>query len=243
MKRFPTVALLLAALLPTCAFAADFEGVIQMSMTTGSHTTPMTFTEKPGFTRIDMAAAGGRVGGMIMDHAKQEMTILMPQQRMYMVQAIPQQVIAQAQSKIDDAAVEKTNDHEKILGYDTTKYIAKNNEGTSDIWVTDQLGTFAGFGPAQGGGLFGRGAHSSSAKKNSWEDAFKGKEAFPLRVITTNSSGQQTFKMEATSVEKKSVPASEFQPPADYRKFDMGAMMRGMGGLPGMAAPQGGSEH
>lgn len=56
---------------------------------------------------------------------------------------------------------------------------------------------------------------------------------FPLRVVSTDKGSKETFRMEATEVKKESLPDSLFAPPADYQKFDMGGMMRGMG-LPGM---------
>ena len=61
---------------------------------------------------------------------------------------------------------------------------------------------------------------------------------FPLRVITSKD-GKETFRMEATSIEKQSLDASLFEPPADYR--DIGSMMKGMmpGGMPPGARPPG----
>ena len=37
--------------------------------------------------------------------------------------------------------------------------------------------------------------------------------------------------MEVTGIEKKSLPDSMFTPPEDYKKFDMGGMMKGL--IPG----------
>lgn len=241
MKKLTTTLLGLALLFPALASAADFEGVVALSITGAQdRVMPMTFSIKPGFTRIDMNAAGGRFGGMIMDQKKQEITILMPQQRMYMTQPIPQQAVDQANQTVEQADVQQTNDHEKILGYDTTKYVAKSKDGTTEIWVTDQLGTFLGLGPNRPMGPMGHARPSGGAAGHAWEKAFKGKEAFPLRVITTDASGNQTFKLEATDVQKKQLPDSLFQVPSDFK--DIGAMMRGMGGMPGMPGPKRGSD-
>jgi hypothetical protein len=238
MKRLTTALLGLLLLTTPLLRAADFEGVVTMAMTgSGGQTTPMTFSIKPGFTRIDMAAGGGRFGGMIMDQKAQQMMIIVPERHMCIVQPIPHEVIAQAQEKIDGADVQKTSDREKVLGYDTTKYVAKTSEGTTEIWVTDQLGTFQGLGP---NGRMGMGGGGGAG--HAWEKAFKGKNAFPLRVVTTDAGGEKTFTMEATNVQKKSLPDSLFQAPAGFKKLDMGAMMRGMGGMGGMPGMPGGSQ-
>jgi len=50
-------------------------------------------------------------------------------------------------------------------------------------------------------------------------------------VVSKNSKGKETTRMEATAVEKTSLPASDFAPPAGFEKFDMGAMMKGL--IPG----------
>src|SRR5476649_413697 len=82
--------LLLATALVTPAFAASFEGKVTMKMTGPKNAPPtMTFSLKEGFSRIDMVGGDGRNAGIIFDAAKQEMTILMLDQKMYMTQAMP----------------------------------------------------------------------------------------------------------------------------------------------------------
>ncbi len=238
----------LALLSPLALFAADFEGTVTMNMTgSREQTVPINFSIKPGFTRVDMNT-GGHTGGVIMDMAKQEMIILMPEQKMYMVQPMKRpagEKMDEPVAQTGDVTIEKTGEHEKILGYDTTKYIAKGKQGTSEIWVTDALGMFSGLGAGgppgggQRGGMFGRrGGNRNGSGAQAWEEAFKGKQAFPMRVITTGTDGKQS-KMEVTAVDKKTLPDSVFQPPADFRKFDLGAMMQGMGLPGGMRPPQG----
>jgi hypothetical protein len=227
----------LALLSPQVLFGADFEGVVKMNMTgPRQQTMPMTFSMKSGLTRMDFDAGQGHEGAVIMDPAKQEMTILMPQQQMYMVQPLQGgHPGAPAQgSEENDATVVNTGQHENILGYDATKYLAKTKSGTTEIWITEQLGTFAGLGNAMRGPGGPRGRRGGDGQ--AWEKAFKGKQAFPLRVVTTSTDGKQNFKMEAAAIDKKSLPDSLFQPPADFKKFDMGMMMQGMG-MPGMGRP------
>ena len=125
-----------------------------------------------------------------------------------------------------------TSTKETILGYDCTKFVVTGEHGTTEIWVTDQLGTFMGF--YHGGGPGRRGSQEAPE----WESAMKGGGFFPMRVLGNTSKGQ--VRMEVTSVQKTSLPDSLFAPPDGWRKFDLGGMMGGMGGFPG-ARPQSGN--
>lgn len=225
-----------ALLLPAAVSAATFEGTVKMKMT-GQRGSPteMTFSLADGRSRIDMQTPDGASPAMLFDAQKQEMTILMPEQRMYMVRPLPKpgETPPGAPSE-ETASIEKTGETEEILGYDTEKYISRSREGITEIWVTDELGTFMGLG-AGGPPMGGRGRRGSSMPEG-WANALRGKEAFPLRVVTKDAKGKELFRMEATAVDQRSLPDSTFIPPADYQKFDMGGMMRGMG-LPGMRPP------
>lgn len=231
------ITLLLSALVlstPLAALAANFEGKVTMKMSgpTGSPQ-QLNFSLKEGLSRIDMSMQG-QTAAMIFEPAKQQMTMLMPEQKMYMVHSVADQQRPGGAAAGEQATFEKTGEKEKILGYDCVKYVSKSKEGTSDIWITDQLGTFMGLGggnpmAAMGGGRRG---NQGGAALQAWERELRGKDAFPLRVVTRSNEGKETFRMEATAVEKQSLPASLFTVPSDYQ--DMGAMMRGMGMPPGM---------
>jgi hypothetical protein len=77
-----------------------------------------------------------------------------------------------------------------------------------------------------GGSPFGGRKQSANAAK--WEEALKGsKGGFPLRVISHDAKGKETFRMEAKKIEPGPLPDSLFAPPAGYQKFEM----PNMGGL------------
>lgn len=237
MKKLSTLLLAAALFLPAALSAASFEGKIVTKMT-APKTDPIIMTQsvKEGFSRTDMAMGKGATGAMIMDQAKQQILILMDEQKMYMVQAMPkpEDFSTGKDSAKSDFTFEKTNETEKILGYTCTKYLAKSKDGTSEIWATDQLGTYLGMGNA--GAMSGQ--RGKSAPTNAWEKALIGKGFFPLRTVVFDKAGKESLRMEATSIEKQSLPASTFIPPADYQKFEMpnmGDMMKGMmkGMMPG----------
>jgi hypothetical protein len=242
MKRI--LPLLMTLVLPAALTAADFEGKVAMQMNkAGDPAQPMTFSIGHGKSRIDIEHSG-HAAAMIFDPAKQEMTILMPEQKMYMVQSLAKQMTAAEETvtgKSDDVSVQQTGEHEKVLGYDCTKLISKSKEGTTTMWVTDQLGTFMGLGSGgnpmggMGGRRGGMRGGASAPASQPWEAALKGKDLFPLRVVTTGADGKESLRMEATSVQKESLPESTFTPPADYK--NLSDMMRGMGMPGGMNIP------
>jgi hypothetical protein len=53
--------------------------------------------------------------------------------------------------------------------------------------------------------------------------------AFPLRMITHDSSGAETNRMEVVSIDKSSLPDDTFTVPSDYHSFSLGGMFGGFG--------------
>ncbi|MDI1320656.1 MAG: DUF4412 domain-containing protein [bacterium] len=216
--RFLVVAGLCAA---GHVFAADsFEGKVTLAMTSGKgRAQDMTYSMKGQKIRMDMKAEGHEMSS-IMDLAKLEMLMLMPEQKMYMVMPIKKPV-EQAMEKqgASTAEVEVTGKTDTILGYKCSQILVKDKDTVTEMWVAEGLGMFMGMGSGGGGGgPFGGGRKPAAAK---WEEALKGKGGFPLRVISHDLKGKETFKMEATKIEPGVRPDSDFVPPAGYQKFQM----------------------
>ena len=207
--------------------ASTFEGKVSLAITGDKNKTMnMDYSMKGQMLRTDMDAEGHHIS-TIMDVQKMEMLMVMAEQKMYMVMPIKKPV-EQALEKQGEshADVERTGKTDTILGYKCDQIIVKDKEkGTvTELWVAGDLGVFMGLGGG-GGGPFGGRKNATSAK---WEEALKGKGGFPLRVISHDAKGKDTFKMEATKIEPGSLPDSLFLPPADYKKFqmpDMGSLM------------------
>jgi hypothetical protein len=51
--------------------------------------------------------------------------------------------------------------------------------------------------------------------------------AFPLRMVSHDSSGAETSRMEVVSIDKKSLPDDTFTLPSDFHPFDMGSLFGG----------------
>jgi len=229
----PLLRLFAVATLLTASFAhaASFEGKVTLNLSTGKdRSQALDYSIKGTAVRIDLASEGHTFAS-IMDLQKMEMLMLMPDQQMYMVMPIKdkiEQAVDTAMAKEPD--IVKTGRTETILGYSCDEYVSKDRDTTTEIWLAEGLGTFMGLGSSGGmGGMFG-GGKAKAAK--GWEEKFKGKGGFPLRVISRDAKSRETFKMEATKIEAGTLPASLFQAPEGWQKFsmpNMGGMLKGLG--------------
>jgi len=234
--RFLAVGALLTAVQ---SFAAKtFEGKVSLAITAEKgKAMELNYSIKGQMLRTDMNAEGHDVA-TIMDLSKLEMLMLMSEQKMYMVMPIKKPVEqAAAKSGESNAEIEVTGKTETILGYKCNQILVKDKNTVTEVWAAEGLGAFMGMGGGGGGGgggglagMFGGGQRKSSANAAKWEEAVKGKGGFPLRVISRDAKGKETFKMEATKIEPGSLPDSLFSPPAGYQKFEMpnfGGMFKG----------------
>jgi hypothetical protein len=224
--------LLAAALLaPLTVTAASFEGTVNFKMTPArGQPQQITYNIKGDRMRIEMPGQDA-MGGMIVDSTKRESIVIMEQEKMYMTMAMPAPE-PDAGRKGGEVSFERTGEKETILGYSAEKYLSTDRDTKTELWLADGLGAFMMPGNNPMGGGRGRG---KGAAPQGWERALAGRDLFPLRVVTFEKNGRESFRMEATALEKKSLPDSLFEPPAGYQKFDMGGMMKGMmkGLIPG----------
>ena len=202
------------------SFAADaFQGKVSLAITSGKNKAQtLNYSIKDQRLRMDIDAEGHSMS-TIMDMAKLEVLMLMPEQQMYMVMPIKKPVEqAMAKQGESTADIEVTGKTDTILGYKCNQILVKDKGTVTEMWVAEGLGTFMGMGNKGGGGPFGGGKPAATAK---WEEALKGKGGFPLRVITTDAKSKESFRMEATKIEPGTLPEALFVPPPGYSKFQM----------------------
>jgi hypothetical protein len=87
MKKLSAFLLACALLIPATLSAAGFEGKVRFKITNEKTAQDMDYRVKNGLARIDVQSKDG-TASVIMDPAKQEITILIPQQKMYWVQSL-----------------------------------------------------------------------------------------------------------------------------------------------------------
>jgi hypothetical protein len=234
MKTLRLSLLVGALFLPAALSAASFEGKVNFSMSADRKPSQeIHYSIKGGRIRIDLPGQQG-MGGMIMEPAKKETIVIMDEQKMYMVMSQPDAPAAEGDAKAGEARLEKTGETQKILGHLAEKYLATDRDSKTELWLAEGLGAFMAF--QEPNPMGGKGRKSGGAASQGWERALAGKDLFPLRVVSTDKSGRESFRMEATAISAEKLPDSLFAPPAGYEKFDMGGMMKGLmpGGLPGL---------
>lgn len=196
---------------------SPFEGIVTMQIN-GDHGTPQTldYYVRNGAVRIEMQPGGDKPQiAVIMDPKDQLMFMMMPAQQMYMQMPLAK-IDARVKSSGGTPEITKTGKMDKIAGYSCEHWIVKSNKDdaakgdSADVCMSKELG---GFWPMQGPG--------GGQGQPSWLRELGAGGYFPLRVTKIGAS---TPVIEVTHVEKKSLDASLFQPPADFKKMDMGGM-------------------
>jgi hypothetical protein len=215
---------ILAALFAGCSIASmplaaqsGFEGVIEFK-DYANRTQTMVQTSKGSMVRIDTGARHDEV--MIIDVKARTMTVLVPEAKMYMVNVLPSPGESAKPNANHPARFTATGQSETVAGVKceiySTDVKAKNPKGDRsgqlDVCMAKGMG-FAMLGP------MGLGASGTV-----YQD-LAAKDLYVLKAWETEG-GKRKVSMEATKIEKKSVPASAFQIPADYKKMDMPAMPR-----------------
>jgi len=195
---------------------AQFEGTITMRVNAErGNPSDMVWSVKGNRARMDVSSAGG---AMYMIREGDKTTMVMPAQHMYMDQTMTATVSQEVRAKMDKADVQFTGRKETIAGYECEHVIVTGDEDKSkeDVCLAKGLGTF--MMPANPMGR-GRGAQDSpmAGLMRKLDGA-----VFPLKVQKVGGP----VELEVTRIEKKSLDNSMFTVPSDYRKFDMGAMMR-----------------
>jgi len=231
--RLASVCILTVA---TTTIASAFEGKVDMTMTssTADGVMPMTYYVKGTNMRIEMATPPDKNNksgtfATIMDLDKKEMTMLMPDQKMYMVNKIPEATADKAKAKSTESDFKSTGRKEKIAGIEAEEYVGISDKKQTELWVTKELGKFMVANQGKGG--------KKGAQSSAWAKFTEQGDFFALRVIQRAKEGApEDMHLEVTKVEKGKQPDALFLPPADYQKFEMpgmGDMMKGMMEAPG----------
>lgn len=198
-----TLAIVLAPALARSQGAAQFEGVVTFQSEGGRS---FDYSMREGLVRIDMNGSD-RKAAMIMDPGAKKMYMLMPEQHMYMEMKVPEGKDVEQK----DVKPTKTGKSDVVAGHKCDYWSVEEEQGEVDICLANDIGGFQAFSNRMIG--------SASA----WQEAI-GKNAFPLKVIT-HTEGKEKVALEATKVEKKSLDAAIFAPPASYKKMEMNMKM------------------
>jgi hypothetical protein len=224
MKRLASLVLALSVLSAGLAAPAAFEGKIRMRITSEGKPQEIQYAMKGARLRMEMSD-GKKTMASIVDMKALQVLLLMPDEKMYMVMPF-RGAMEQAQAAAAESSFEKTADTAVILGYKTTKYLArtKGEKEPVEIWAAEGIGAY--FNPDDFGSMAGK------RKPAAWELQLREKGFFPLRTVTKDKRGRET-RMEVIALDKSSLPDSLFVPPADFKRFEMpglGGLLKGLTG-------------
>ena len=238
---------LFALLLATSPAFAEFEGVLDMKMTTAGKDAELG---GGGTLRAAVSKAGARCEmNMQMGEMAMKMVVLQKTANPDMLYYIDdanrtysemdlaklREMAGQSESA-RKYAVEKLG-QENILGYKTQHVRVKEQKPgdgdgeTMEMWTAKDLLDYATFSKWQS--RRGKGGGEEALVKALKE---AGADGLPLKSIANTPDGTKVT-MEVVKVDKKSLPASTFEIPAGYTKSE-GGLMGMMGGLSGPQADE-----
>ncbi len=199
--------------------AAAFEGRVTLAFKSGREAEQVIHYQVKG-TRFRVEPEVGEMPGgvaMILDTEKQEMLFLMLGEKMYLARPLKGGVAAMAAKRASQAELRKTGRTETILGYACDEYVIQEGKESTEVWITDRLGSFVGLALENPmAGMMGGGGRG----KSGWEDALKARAgAFPLRVVSRDARGRETTRVEARKVEPGDLPDGLFRVPDGFQKL------------------------
>lgn len=230
MPRLATMAGLLATLLAPAGLNAQgtFEGIVTIRINvTGGASSEMKYYQKGPRIRQE-STMSGQMGASILNGATGETIMLMPSMKQYMVVNLndmarqmpmgPRQPPDLARMKVT-----ATGRRETIAGVTCEHYLF--SDAASGGGDTDICGA-AGMGFMGSGGK-GMGSMPSTAglarASNPQLAALARRGFFPLKMTMTGPDGT-TMTWQATRIERRTLEASLFAPPAGWTKMSMPAM-------------------
>jgi len=192
---------------------SNFEGKMQVKMTGEDSNGNMNYSIKGDMIRIDfdMEESDEKMT-MIIDTPKKRSLMLMPSQKMYMEYSLEDQ--AETKEEVDDymGKAKMTGETKEINGYNCEKILfTDEDENTSEIWATKELGVFRNFIGGQAG----------QSENPEWLPKFMREGFFPILGIQRDEDGEEEFRWEVVKVEKQTVSSDLFKIPAGFKKFEV----------------------
>ena len=192
-----------------------FEGKVVIETTNDGETNTLNYFSKGDMARFDVNSERGEAN-VIFDRKNKKMLMVMPSMKMYMEFPMNMNLGMDYKGKGNDAGEKsgkdfmKTGETKTINGYKCDQWIIKDDDNTSEAWMTKELGSFVFFQSPMGG-----------KEKPKWQEDIENSGYFPMLVIEKDSDGNETSRFEVKSVEKKSLDDSFFAVPAGYSQMKM----------------------
>lgn len=190
---------------------SDFEGKIKMKVSTDDDVSYVNYFVKDKKYRMEAnQSEEGEEGAVIWDPVNKKMLMIMTSQKMYM--EMPLDVSKKAEEgnwKQELKNLKFTGKTKTIHGYECKEAVYTSEDETSEIWYTQELGTFFAMSDEFAGDM-------PAEIKAIAENGF-----FPMLVVTKDNGGEEVNRMEVEEITKLSLNSDMFVPPAGFQKFDM----------------------
>ena len=182
---------------------SSFEGVVSFESRDFQSIEPRTLFVKHGVLRIEgTEQAGGNA--FLIDYAKKKAFIVLSAREQYV--ELPAVILpAKGDTKQTRVNVQKTDSTLDILDFTCDEFLVTTDSLEFEIWATKGLGTAGTF---------------LNAQVNEWQWKILEMGYFPLRVVVRDASGDESARLEATSVTKKAMSEALFRLPSGYEKVD-----------------------
>jgi Domain of unknown function (DUF4412) len=220
MKTFRISLLVLVALFfiaPKQFSQSHFEGKIVLEISSGEGTNTVNYYTKGDKVRFEVNSQRGEAD-IIFDKKNNKMLMIMPAMKMYM--EFPMNLVPNenySTGKGDDSSGEKakidfvkTGETKNINGYNCEKWVIKDEKGSSEAWMTKDLG-----------GIMFFESPMSRKSKPKWQQDLEDSGYFPMLVMQKDSDGKETKAFEVKSVEKQSLDDSFFSVPDGFNQMKM----------------------
>jgi hypothetical protein len=216
-SRLGMSALLL--LLAAAPARAQFEGVLEMKLSTGlqdgeRHETLMKlFVSKAGIrheTSLPAAVTGGKMVMLFRNDTPDKMYMIFDAKKTYSVIDLGALKETAENIQSETPVTVKKLGQEKILGYDT-QHVQINYEGSqTELWTSKELLDFSAYHKLEQrrGGRSSGGAYLKALRES-------GADGFPLRSVFAGEGGSKAV-MEVVKINKQALPAALFEIPKDY---------------------------
>src|SRR5579872_4964141 len=200
--------------------AGNFEGEVDMKinkLNTNGHL--IQYFVKGHKARFQADSSDGKSSGSgIYDWQTNQIILLIDKQKMYMVSQTHPEKFHYGNDK--HFKITKTGNSENILGYDCQEWAYTSDDNNGKIWFASGIGNWwANQMAAQ--------ADKLPPDQRALVEVAVDQKLFPMKWETTDKSNSYRGGGEVVKVEKKSIDESFFEPPAGYKKFDMGSLFGG----------------
>lgn len=201
---------------------AKFEGDVSMQITTDRSNGPQAVTAhiKGNQVRYDLPPSSNKENQpmqAIVDTTKKQVTLVMPEQKTYAVldmNTIPPQSRQATANRISGAAASwkamPTGVSKSMAGHDCNEWKAIDTKSNVKIDACLAPSVRIDFDKLL----------PSSMLPTSWADKLRNGE-LPLSATVYSADGKQTFDSEVTAVNPRTLPASDFMAPANYKRVTL----------------------